>query len=316
MTRRQKLAVGLPVALLLAALCAYVLLQHRVGVAVNTALAELVGSGLVQEASYRDARLDWHGDLQLAGLQLVTPSLTVELASLTLSALDFAHEVPWSLHLHAEDLHFPRGIDGEALLGAAYWPAFDGDLLQGGTLRLSLDLDYRYEPGPDERIVTKVDLVIPALFALAAEAETRHATPEQLLGKQQPTPGPEPDEAVLPPGFALPLATLQVSDLGIVERWLQGYAATYDRDPAAMRPHLQSQLRSAYLFLTPDSEELARQLGAALATYLEGGRTLHLGLEPAYGGELARLQTEVLAAVFTANFGRAVELLNFSIAVE
>jgi len=315
MTRRQTLAVGLPVTLLLAGLGAYLLLQHRVGVALNAALAELVDSGLVQEARYRDARLDWHGDLQLAGLQLVTPSLTVELESLTLSDLDFSHEVPWSLHLHAEDLHFPRGIDGEALLGAAYWPAFDHDLLEDDTLRLSLDLHYRYQPGSDERILATADLVIPALFALVAEAETRHATPDQLLG-QQPATGAEPDEAGLPPGFALPLAKLQVSDLGIVERWLQGYATTYERDPAAMRPHLQSQLRSAYLFLTPDSEDMARQLGAALATFLEGGRTLHLGLQPAHGGELARLQTEVLAAVFTANFGTAVELLNVSIAVE
>ncbi len=316
MTRRQKLVYGLPVTLLLAGLCAYLLLQYRVGVAVQAALANLVDSGLVQEAHYRDARLGWHGDLQLAGLQLVTPSLTVELESLMLSELDFGHEVPWSLHLHAEDLHFPRGINGETLLGASYWPAFNHDLLQNDTLRLSLDLDYRYQPGPDERILAKVDLVIPALFALAAEAETRHATPAQLLGKQPPATGAEPNEAVLPPGFALPRATLQVSDLGIVERWLQGYAATYDRDAAAMRPHLQSQLRSVYLFLTPDSEDMARQLGAALATFLEGGRTLHLGLQPALGGELARLQTEVLAAVFTANFGRAVELVNLNVTVE
>ena len=86
--------------------------------------------------------------------------------------------------------------------------------------------------------------------------------------------------------------------------------------PAAMRDQFKSQLQNYYLFLPANFQNFGRQLGMQLAEFMDSNRTMTIAITPAFNGELAQLQPEVMGMVLTGNVDKAVDLLQLKIEVE
>jgi hypothetical protein len=83
-----------------------------------------------------------------------------------------------------------------------------------------------------------------------------------------------------------------------------------------MRNLLVSQTRNAYLFLPQNAQTVGMTIGAELAEFIEGGKTITVTLAPEYGGKLQQLQQEVMGAVFTGNFAQVVDLLHLEVVTD
>jgi hypothetical protein len=83
--------------------------------------------------------------------------------------------------------------------------------------------------------------------------------------------------------------------------------------PEEYRTLLVSQAQNFYLFLPTTGQNFAKLAGAEMAEFLEGGKTISVSLAPEYGGNLQRLQADVMGAVFTGDYDKISELLHAEI---
>jgi hypothetical protein len=79
---------------------------------------------------------------------------------------------------------------------------------------------------------------------------------------------------------------------------------------------MKSQARDMYMFLPQNAQGFAMATGIQLAAFLDGGKTLSIGLAPEYNGNFQQLQQEITGAAFTGDFGRIAELLHLEILTE
>jgi hypothetical protein len=306
----KKLLLGIPLALLLGLSAFYFYVQYRAKSTIDQVLASLEASGQFQETSYEDVKLALNGDVHISRLQLANPEINIELEKIAISNFDYQNSEPHHLQLHVENLRFPDGIASIAAFNNPYFPKLFGALLKDNTLPLTVDYGYDYDPRQDDQVMTNAALNIPNLFALSTESETRHIPLQTLFGNQQTDPAAAAD---LLSAAAFPSASFRLQDFGLVNTVLDAYAELSGARPSDLRAQVQSQLQGMHLMLPQDQQQFAISASAALSQFLEGGRTLEIGLAPEYGGKVEQLQPEVMGAFYTGDFSKAIELLHLKI---
>jgi len=313
----RRLLIGIPAALVLGVAGLYGgawLLAKRM---VDEQLTQLVSSGDYQQAAYTNLWLLPNGTLVLRELNLQQQDFKLVINSIEVSNIDYLHAIPWHLAVRVDGLHFPDGLTplyggSNRLLATAL-----EELVENDTLPVQASYSYHFEPANDEQIVYDAALSLPGYFDAAVSSETRHLSLQELQDMREAAPedAMAMQQAALA-DTAIPRAELQVTDRGIVDKYIASTAENLGTDAATLRPQLKSQVQNYHLFLPDNLQSLAITAGSALASFLDGGKTLRLTITPSYGGKLEQLQPEIMGVVLTGDFERAATLLKLEIVAE
>lgn len=313
----RKLLIGLPAAVTLGVAALYGgawLLARRM---VNDQLTQLVTNGTYEEANYTNLWLLPNGTLVIRALHLRQQDFNLVINRIEVSDIDYLHSMPWHLSVTVDGLHFPDGLaplsgDSSPLLATAL-----DELVANDTLPVTASYSYRYEPANAEQILYDIALTVPGYFDIAAATETRQLSLESLQKMREAAPEDAlaMQQAALS-AASLPHAELHLTDHGIVDKYIAATAERLGTDAVTLRPQLKSQVQNYHLFLPENLQSLAITAGSAVASFLDGNKTLTLTITPAHDGKLQQLQPEVMGVVLTGDFERAAELLQLKIVAE
>lgn len=315
----KKLLIGIPLLLVIGAGSLYAYVNHRARTEVDLRMQQLVASGAYQRLAYEDLTVQVNGDISLTNLHVVNAGGEFILQNILISNLDYEHDVPWHMDLSIRGMELPSGLPDIAYRGNAALENYMTTLVVNGALPLQLDYSFRYAPENAFQIDSMMNMALARAFTLDVNSVTRNFELESFA--TMPVLDPDPLVARLQiqehlQDLAVPLTRVTLRDHGIVDALLaiageqSGFAAEQ------LRTMLIAQARNAYLFTPQSIQGMAMDTGAHLATFLEGGRTLSINLEPQLDGHVQQLQQEIMGAVFTGNFARVVELLNLTITAQ
>lgn len=314
---KKKLLIAVPLVVLLAVLLVYGAVYFRVKQLVDAQLQELVASGLYQTADYDQLSVSPLGNMQLGNLHLQQPDMEIIINDVTVSNVDLFHEVPWHLQVAVDGIRFPAGLPDLSGSGNPMLETLLSDLVQEDTLQLHVEYAYRYNPTQSEQLISSGKLVLPNYFELSGESETRNIPLGEFAALNAADPAAASAlQAELLQKAALPRANLRLQDSGLVEVLTAIMAESSGMPAAALHDQLKSQLQNYYLFLPANFQNFGRQVGVQLAEFMDGNRSMTLTITPAFNGELAQLQPEVMGLVLTGDVDKAVELLQLEIVVE
>jgi hypothetical protein len=314
---KAKLLVAIPLAVLVALITLYGTAYIRTKRLIDTQLEQLVAGGLYEKAEYAQLWLSPLGNVAITALRLQQPDMEIVINAVRVSDVDLLHDVPWHLRVAVDGIHFPQGLPDRGGTGNPLLETLLTDLVHDDTLNLHLEYGYRYDPEQSEQIVSSAAVALPGYFALEGDTEIRNVPLGTLASLKAAEPATTATlQAELLEKAALPHVGLRLSDSGLIQVLIGVMAESNAMQPNAMREQLKSQLQNYYLVLPGNLQNFGQQLGQQLATFIDGHRTLTVTASPAFDGEIARLQPELMATILTGSFDKGIELLNLEINVE
>jgi hypothetical protein len=287
--------------------------NDRARTIVDDRLDEMVASGSYERAQYETLRVGINGDIAMTNLNLVQGPLDVTLRDITITNLDYANEFPRHMDVSVNGLQVALGdaaTDAEGLALSTMLQQF------GTTEEIPLELDYSYTYAPDNayQMDSTMRLAVAEFFTLDASSVTRNIQMETLdqLNDADPLVAQQ-QLAALMQAAEFPSMTMTLRDQGFLEDVLATTAQQNGVSPEDFRTLLVSQIQNFYLFLPANAQAFAMAAGAEMAEFLEGGKTITISVAPEYGGNLQRLQQEVMGAALTGDYGKVSELLHLEI---
>lgn len=310
----KKLSLALLAVAVAAAGGAYFLVNREVASQVDTMIAQAMEGGAYEEISYGSVNMALDGDIRLKDLRvrdLQQQEYIVE--ELIVSDYDTAHEIPWFVNLQARGFRFTGELPYIDADRAPALHAYIDSLREGETLPLVVDYRYRYTPEDGSLLESDFGFSLEKAVSGSFSSTLRNVPLEQFFAG-----GADPALARMRllsslSAADIPHARLVLEDRGAVQAMMDANAAEANVPPEEFRARLISQAHNLHLFVPPQVEEPARQAGEQLGRFLEGGRTLEISLDPAFGGDMRQLQPELFAAFFSQDYARMVELLNLRI---
>lgn len=315
----KKLLIGIPLLTLVGTGTLYGYVNHRARTEVDARMAQMVASGAYQRMDYEDITVQLNGDINLTNLHVANTDGEFILQDIMISNLDYQHEIPWHMDVSISGMQLPRGLPVTAYSGNAALDQFMQTLVVDDALPVQLNYSFRYAPENEFQIDSKVNLHLPQAFTLDVDSITRNIELESFAGMQPLDRDPAIAQLQLQEklqDLAIPYTSLTLQDHGLVAGMLAMAAEQNGFMPEDLRLMLITQARNAYLFTPQNVQTLAMDTGNHVATFLEGGKTLKVNVEPQFGGDLRQLQQEIMGAVFTGNFAQAVSLLNLEIVAQ
>lgn len=273
----------------------------------------LIANGTYDEIDYDDLEVDFFGDIKMTNLRLAKEGQEVQLRDITVTNLDYNNEIPHTLDVKVSGISFPSGIP---FTGADPM----GNYLQSFVVadELPVDFQYSYEYVPENafQLDSKMNIRLPAAFTLDVNGTMRNVPLESLMDNSTLDPDPAVAQLQMMQRLAsmeIPIINWKLKDEGIVNGLIAANAEETGQAPDAVREAMKSQVRDMYLFLPQSAQGFAMTTGIQVAAFLDGGKTLSIGLAPEYNGNFQQLQQEITGAAFTGDFGRIAELLHLEV---
>ena len=315
---KTRIVAGLAVALVAAAGGGWLWLDYRIRSEVDTRLQMAVDSGRYEELRYEDLHFNLKREITLENFLVRQNGLEYVLEEVQVRNLDLRNEFPHHIDVSIRGLRFPNGLpqpDGDE--NPAVQQLLDRLVVNGETIPLEVEYSHEYDPDNAWQLDTQSGVDLPGVLRLDMSSRMRNLSMETLQElEQQMLADPEQAQAMLLPVFndaEFASLDLELQDSGIVQTMMEIGATDLQSTPEDYRTLLVSQARNAYLFMPATAQAFAREVGDELATFLEGNRTLSLRLNPEFDGHVERLAPEIMAAAFTGDIGRVVQLLNLEI---
>lgn len=312
----KKILIATLVVALAAAGGAYWYINDRAQTLVDERIDEMVASGSYDSASYESLRVGLTGDITMTNVNIVQGPLDYTVQDITVTNYDYASEFPRHFDLSVKGLRLgPLGdIDDPrvAALGAMLQNVATDEVIP-----LELDYQHRYAPDNAHQIDSTMRLAIPEFFTLDASSTSRNIEMQTFdqLNNADPLIAQQQLMALLQ-AAEFPAMSMTLQDHGFVEDMLAASAAENGVSPEDFRRLLVSQTQNFYLFLPQNAQSFAMAVGAEMAEFLEGGKTLSVSVAPEYGGSLQRLQQEVMGAALTGDYGKISELLHLEVVTD
>src|SRR5690606_21906322 len=182
-------------------------------------------------------------------------------------------------------------------------------LREGETLPLAIDYRYRYNPNDGYLLESDMGFSLENAASGRFSSTMRNVPLEQLFaGDMDPALAQMRLLSTLA-AARIPTAEASITDHGFVQAMVEINARESSIQPVEFRARLQRQAENLHLFAPAALEPFARDAGAQLSRFLEGGRTLELSLRPAHDGDMQLLQTEIFASFLGQDYARILELL-------
>jgi hypothetical protein len=111
----------------------------------------------------------------------------------------------------------------------------------------------------------------------------------------------------------IPNLSLTLTDQGLLNTLVQHGAADSGVSPEQYRADLLSRVNNFPLQLPPNMQSVVQPVSAAVASFLGGNSTLQVRLKPEFGGSFAKLQPQIMGAMFSGEIKQVVNLLHLEI---
>lgn len=312
----KKIIFGVLLVIIVSTGTGYFYFDYRARTAINAYIDKLVASGSYEAMDYEDLRIRPNGDISITNLRIVTADALIVLQQIELSNLDFTHPIPRTLQMSVSGLSFPDGLPA---IADAAMGRYLQSLLVGANLPIKMSYKYIYTPENSYEVDSNISISLAKAFTLNAKGIMRNVDLEALLGNTSL----DSDPALVQMAWLQKLAAAEIpathwdlKDEGMVAALIGVAAENSGQTSEAVRASLISQVRNLYLFLPQTTQSIAMSTGVHLAAFLEGGKTLSLGLTPKHEGNIKLLQQEIMGAVFTGDFTKVADLLGLEITAE
>jgi hypothetical protein len=276
----------------------------------------MIANGTYDEIDYEDFDVDFFGNINMTNLRLAKAGQEVQLKEITVTDLDYKNEIPHTINVKVAGIGFPGGIP---LTGADPMSRYMQSFVVAGELPMELQYSYEYEPENAFELDSRMTAKLPNAFTLDINGITRNVPLESFMDSSSLDPDPAVAQLQMMQKLAsmeIPIVGWKLKDEGIVDGLIAANAEETGQTVEAVRDAMKSQARDMYLFLPQSAQGFAMTTGIQLAAFLDGGKTLSIGLAPEFSGNFQRLQQEITGAAFTGDFGRIAELLHLEIMTE
>lgn len=285
---------------------------------VDERLDALVTSGGYDEATYEDLHVQINGDIAMTNLHVVQGPLEYTLASVTISNFDYTNAFPRHMDVTINGLQLAVDPNSPDPRIAAMSNMLDR-LGAGPAIPLYVNYSLRYDPDNAHQTDSTMRVAVTDSFTLDVNSITRNLQMQALNGLNNPDLDPAQAQAQLMELLAtteIPSMHMRLLDEGFLDELIKRSAEQNGVNPEDFRTLLVSQAQNFYLFLPQNAQGLAMSAGAEIARFLEGGKTLSVSIAPEYGGNIKRLQEEIMGAVFTGDYNQVSEVLHLEITAQ
>lgn len=315
---KTRIVAGLGITLVALGAGGWLWLDYTIRSEVDTRLQAAVDSGRYEALSYEDLHFNLKREITLEGFLVRQAGAEYMLDEVQLRNIDLQNEFPHHIDVSIRGLSFPNGLPQPAPdENPAVRQWLERLAGNGEAIPLQVDYSHQYDPENAWQLDSQSDVDIPGMLQLGMNSRLRNLSMETLAElEQQMLADPEQAQAMLLPVFndaEFQSLALELTDSGFVQAMMEIGAADLQSTPEDYRTLLVSQARNAYLFMPATAQAFAREVGDELAVFLEGNRTLSLRLNPEFDGHVERLAPEIMAAAFTGDIGRVVQLLNLEV---
>lgn len=317
----KKILIAVPVLLATGAGGVYWYINDRAKSVVDERLDALVTNGSYDALAYEDMQIHMNGDITMTNLNVVQGPLEYTLRNINIANFDYANEFPRHMDVSIDGLQLPALDANSADPQVATLSTLLDSLGTGPEVPLSVNYSHRYDPDNAHQTASTMHLAITDAFTLDLNSITRNLQMQALNGVDAPDPDADPARAqaqlmALLADAEIPSMDLTLQDEGFLDGIIATGANRLGVAPEDYRNLLVSQVRNFYLFLPQNAQQLAMSAGTELATFLEGGKSLSVSIAPEYGGNIRRLQEEIMGAVFTGDYDHVGDLLNLEISAQ
>lgn len=311
---KKKLLIGIPAVLLVLLVGGYFLANYQVRAIVDAHISDFLASGDYQALDYEAVQLELNGDISLQNLHVIdSAGNEYILENIRVSNYDYFNPIPRHLDLVASGMRLPAGIPMFGQSPNRTLNAYLESIMTADHLPIELHYSYHYAPENNLQLDSSFSVELPDSLLLTSDSVMRNVPLEQF-NTGTPAPNANPvQSSMLIQNADIPSARVALQDLGVVAAMMaiQGEALGISADD--YRQQLLGQLQAMALFVPVQLQTLAQDLLVNLVVFLEGGSTLRFSIAPEYGGNVQRLQGEVMGAFYIGDFARIVELLNLEI---
>lgn len=289
--------------------------DQRIRGEVDARLASAVESGQYEALHYEDLSYSLDGSLRISGLHVQQLGTQYRLNEVSISKLDYREEFPREVQVQIRGLDFPDGLPDLSGTDSARLGALIARIAQDDGIPLEVDYSHSYQPDNAHQLDSLVAVRVPALLNLDFSSSLRQLPIDELAALAAAADSPETQQQMLPlvSDAEIPRLAISMQDLGLVQALLELGASEFNATTEDYRNLLVSQARNAYLFLPQNAQQLGMDAGNEVASFLEGGRTLTLSLEPQFNGNVGQLQAQLFGAMLIGDFNRMAELLNLTL---
>lgn len=308
----KNISAALLLVMLAAGASFYYLANREVKGEVDRMLAQAVESGAYQDVSYEAVQVALNGEVRLSNLRVVdNAQQEVVIEEVLVRDYDIANELPHFVSLQARGFRFPQGFPTPADGSASPLQDFFAELAAEGSIPLTLDYRYDYQPDADQQLDSRLAFTLDGSLSGEFASTVRKVPLDELFATGDTDPAQAQMRMLALLSTAqIPAASFRVSDQGLLDRLLARQASQSGMSVEDFRALLVSRAQNLYLFAPAPLAPFATEVGAELAEFLAGGKTLNLSLAPEHGGSVQQLQTELMTAFFSQNYARIVEVLN------
>lgn len=276
----------------------------------------MIANGTYDSIDYEDFKVDFFGNINMTNLRLVKAGQEVRLSEIAVTDLDYKNEIPHTINVKITGIGFPAGIP---FMGTNPMSNYMQSFVVDDELPVELQYSYEYEPDNAFELDSKMRARLPDAFTLDITGIMRNVPLESIMDSSSLDPDPAVAQLQMMQKLAsmeIPVASWKLKDEGIVNGLIAANAEATGQPVEVVREAMKSQARDMYLFLPQSAQGFAMTTGIQLAAFLDGGKTLSIGLAPEYNGNFQQLQQEITGAAFTGDFGRIAELLHLEILTE
>ncbi|MDT8399688.1 MAG: hypothetical protein RQ899_13850 [Pseudomonadales bacterium] len=305
------------VLLILVGLGAFYLVANReLSQNVDRLFAQILASGAYQDLSYDSVTIGLDGTVRLEQLTVVEQEgLAYTFQTVDISDYDYQHDIPRHARLKVSGLSFPKGLpvleENEPHVLTDYLQS----LMRNEVLPLVIDYRFAYEPEQEYLISNTASFDLQDAGVLSINAMVKQIPLEEFFAYSNEQ-FPELAHMQLLNTLSraeIPEAGLSFQDAGVLNAALEKQAVNAGMSREDFQQRLISQIQGLPLFFPASLQGLMTSTSAKLSSFLEGGKTFSIAIEPMYDGNIQRLQPEILSAFYTGDYNRIAALLNLKL---
>ena len=312
----KKILIAIPLVLIVAVVGLWAYSNYQAKAIVDQRIEEMVANGQYRALSYESLEVRLNGDVVMQNLHIIDPEANeLIIQDIVISNLDYQHETPHHMTLTASGMQLPKGLpqmdatENQAL--NAYLQKFQ----YGDTIPATIEYAYDYDPEDNFRIDSSASFEVVNALNFSSRSVTRNVPIENMSGQVINPQMPQQSMLMLQQ-LHIPEASMELSDLGLVDAFINIQAEQLSVSPDEYREQLKSQVQSMAFLVPSNLQELAFEMSEHVVSFLDGDKTLKISLAPDFAGDIQQLQPQIMGSVFSGDYNRVIELLHLQVSTD
>jgi hypothetical protein len=313
----KKVLIALPLVIVIALLGLYFYVNQETENQIDLYIERAIASGAYKDIQYESVEFGVDASILIRGLD-VTDAMDYQfrIDEIAITEMDFFNEFPRSINLTAQGFSLPAGVpEMDTSMVTPDMQDFLSVINGTESVPATIEYSHQYDPDNNNLFNSAMSFGLPDAFNLSVDTTTRNISYETLNRISDPMAAQTALMNALMTA-EIPEISLSLSDSGLMQTLLENQAAEQSKSVDVLRQEIMTMTQSLFLFAPADLQALAIDLGAELTSFMEGNKTFNFSLRPDFSGSIQQLQTPIMNAFFTGEYGQIADLLNIEFNTE